>query len=339
LKSAFSLKEKSLKIRTAARPWNRREFFLAGVLGACGQMQPNRPPDPSQDPNCATDKENPDQSQLSLETRDGRCIRQAADDLSSKKRNEPTSREGNTGGTTANPSTPEEGNTTHSGRLNDLKVTFDVGHGFTESGWDTGAVAKTMIEYELNRISVKQATLELRSQGATVQVNDYSSSSLGKNLTQKGLAAGSCDLFVSVHHNAIDGLGSVQGTEVYFHTNGSFSDKRLAEELQQALLKNLWGNDQTKNRGIKSARFAILGSVPKSVGAACLTEAFFITHKDLDLSEAQVLSKKAGTGIAEAIGLYWTQKSVSLSLFGNAKSDWPITPFPEMASAAMRSEH
>ena len=224
--------------------------------------------------------------------------------------------------------------------LKNLKLTFDVGHGHTDEGWDPGAVSRSLVEYELNRIAVNEAAALMKSAGAIVKINDYSKGSTKRmTLQQKGLAAGDCNIFISVHHNAASSA-SAQGSEVYFHTSGSNSDKKLAQELQSALMKHLWKNDQNKNRGAKSSRLAILGAVPKNVPAACLTEAFFVTDTKLDLAKGQELSKKSAAAFFEGVKLYWKFRQTSLSLFGEDETlEWPIEPYPEEGNEEFREHH
>lgn len=225
---------------------------------------------------------------------------------------------------------PQSGDGPTATALAGFKLTLDVGHGSSPSGWDPGAVsaAKGLTEYELNLTEALMVAELMRTKGAQVKVNDYRRGSAGLTLKQRGNAAGGANIFVSIHHNSA-GNASAQGSEVLYERRGSYSDRALAAEIQKRLAAKVWQGNTSRNRGTKVRTLGVLEGVPKTVQASCLTEAFFISASDANKTSAEKWVKDAAAAIAEGVESYWLEKQLSLSLFGEDENDWPAEPFPE----------
>ncbi|MCA2960409.1 MAG: N-acetylmuramoyl-L-alanine amidase [Silvanigrellales bacterium] len=290
----------------------RRNFLLAALAGlatACKNKiegTAKLPPNPSCPPSAAG---------TVTFTRDGQCVQAPAQIDTPQTAPLPA----------LTPSSPPA----VAGTLSGLKVTLDVGHGAYDGGWESGAnnKAKGLVEYELNRDEALMVAELMRSKGAQVKVNDYKRGAKGLSLSQKGQAAGDANVFVSIHHNSAS--AAAQGTEVLYHTQGSNSDKALAGEIQKRMVTNIWNGDSSLNRGAKAHSLGVLGGVPKTVKACCLTEAFFISANDATKSSAQTWVKGAAKAIAEGIEAYWDSSQLSLSLYGEVADDYPPTPFEQ----------
>ena len=81
------------------------------------------------------------------------------------------------------------------------------------------------------------------------------------------------DLFISIHHNATGSnwVDNVTGTEVYWHTNGTQEDKKVAS----LLAPKLSAHTGLRNRGVKQEKFAVLGCK----ATAILCESGFMNSK------------------------------------------------------------
>ena len=171
-----------------------------------------------------------------------------------------------------------------------MKVTLEVGHGpFRDrngrKGFEKGAVGPSTTEYDEVLHMAAVAGEALGVLGYEVDILDPQ-----ETLTRIGQLSWGSDVMVSLHLNAFN--KKVQGTETLVHRAATQSDRILAGEIQNELLNALGLRD----RGVKSQGLAVLGSVPPSVGACCLTESFFI-----DSVPNATIVREWSTRAAEAI--------------------------------------
>lgn len=180
------------------------------------------------------------------------------------------------------------------------RVAIDVGHGsYAEDGggWEPGAVNPPIREWDLNRIAAKECAEKLRSLGAEVDVFQYDPGSNKLSLKQKGTCSKGHDVFVSIHHNSFTNP-NVQRSETLIHPNGTCEDEKLARSIEKRLVETC----QIGDGGVKRQELAVLSTVPSSVKACCLTEAFFITGSLPE--QADQLAKAEGDAIAQGIADY-----------------------------------
>lgn len=154
-----------------------------------------------------------------------------------------------------------------------MKIYIDAGHNY--SGYDTGATGNGLREQDVTfQISDKLNSL-LQNAGVAVKMSrDNLTDCLGTSLNSSLLArsneanAWGADLFISIHCNA--GGYNASGTETYCYNTGSEAYK-LAEQVQKSVV----GLCQTKDRGVKTANFAVLKNTKMP---AILVETAFITN-------------------------------------------------------------
>ena len=170
------------------------------------------------------------------------------------------------------------------------KVWLDAGHG----GNDPGALGSGLKEKDITLAITLKAGKELERHGVKVGYTRKNDKTV--NLNSRGPLANKygADVFVSIHTNAHN--SNAQGVETYSFPN-SKNGARLAKFIQDEVLK---AKLYTKNRGIKTANFAVLR---QSKMPAALIETAFITNKQ----DAQLLKNKQNefaTAIAKGILKY-----------------------------------
>lgn len=110
------------------------------------------------------------------------------------------------------------------------RIMIDPGHG----GSETGAVNKTTTEKAINLEVASLLKQLLETKGFVVGMTRFSDTavSLAERCNVSNLWKS--DLFVSIHHNAADGLA--KGYEIY-HCTGSDAGTRLAELISAEFIK------------------------------------------------------------------------------------------------------
>lgn len=180
-----------------------------------------------------------------------------------------------------------------------MKICIDPGH--NHSGWDTGALANTLREQDITyKIACSlQKKLEtygiqtvLTRQSATQNLGTSVQSSLKKRVEISNSQM--CDYFVSIHCNA----GGGTGTEVLVIKKGA-----KAEQLAEAVLKELTSRLALFSRGVKEANLLVLRATNCP---AILVETAFLDHpKDAKLlkSETEKFSEAIAAGILGFLGI------------------------------------
>lgn len=148
-----------------------------------------------------------------------------------------------------------------------MKFYIDAGHG----GTDCGAVGIGGIkEKDVNLAVAIYLRAELECQGHSVKMSR--TGDITKSLAERTAEANAygADNVISIHCNAFDD-SSANGTETYAYKQG-IKAAVLAKYVQAELVATLG----TKNRGVKTANFAMLRD---TVAPAILCEIAFITNK------------------------------------------------------------
>lgn len=172
------------------------------------------------------------------------------------------------------------------------KVFIDAGHG----GTDPGSLGYGYRESDLNLQVAKKVESKLKSKGIDVKMSR--SSDVYYSLSERANMANDygADAFVSIHQNSAQAK-SANGIETYYNRNKE-EDKPLSNDIQKQVISQTGA----KNRGVKSAGFAVL---VKSEMISSLVECGFISNE----SEVKKLSDsyyqdKLATGIADGIENY-----------------------------------
>lgn len=177
------------------------------------------------------------------------------------------------------------------------KVTLEVGHGpyrdrSGRTGFEKGAKGPNTWEYDEVVCMSDVVSRRLIALGHEVEILDPQ-----ETLTRIGSMSWGSDVMVSLHLNAFN--RRVQGTETLIHRAGTHEDMSLAAAIQSKLVEALHFRD----RGVRRQGLAVLGTVPPSVKACCLTESFFIDSMP-DAKTTRENAQKAALAIAAGIHAY-----------------------------------
>lgn len=177
------------------------------------------------------------------------------------------------------------------------RVMIDPGHGGDSN---PGCVYGDVLERDINlAISLKLRDI-LKTRGYTVDMTreDNTEISLGD---RPALAnERSCDVFVSVHQNAVENNDTTSGIETWYNEETNPYSKRLAQNIQDALIDATDAND----RGI--CPDTTLAVTRLSLMASCLVETGFLSSTE----ERALLSdgahqQKLAEAIADGIDAYF----------------------------------
>jgi N-acetylmuramoyl-L-alanine amidase len=209
-------------------------------------------------------------------------------------------------------STPTSGG---NGPLKGLLVTIDVGH--AKSGGDTSAVSGNINEHTQVRKQSEIIKTNLLNLGATVLVHAYDTATLSM-LAERGRKAAGSRCHISLHHNAFSNPAT-QGTEVLVDSRRGMkaNDMKLAGFVQSEMVRAIWGlepnSGSSKDRGLKDQSLSVLNNTPKSVEAAILTEAYFISGTGAS-QNFEEWSSKSAAAIAKGVEKWFlSQNSMSLA--------------------------
>ena len=188
------------------------------------------------------------------------------------------------------------------------KVILDAGHGYNTPGKRSPASMGTVVrEWSMNNAVCGHIQEILKDYNVDViRIDDVTgktdiplSSRVAKTNAQRP------DLFVSIHHNA----GGGTGVETYWHTYGSVADKKVAQIIQDNLVKQTG----MRNRGVKQASFAVLGC-NSSIPAVLVEGGFYDNHADFDYITTVKGQKAYAQAVADSIIQYLglTKKAVKV---------------------------
>ena len=172
------------------------------------------------------------------------------------------------------------------------RVFIDPGHG----GSDPGASGFGRRESDINLQVSLRLKSNLESKGIDVimsrTTDKYLSLEERANLANKSGA----HVFVSIHQNSFSSE-SANGIETYYHP-----DKTHYKELSTEIQNNAINETGAKNRGVKTANFAVVRLTDM---ASALVECGFITNKsESDKLASETYQDKLATGISTGIENY-----------------------------------
>lgn len=172
------------------------------------------------------------------------------------------------------------------------RVLIEVGHG----GDEFGAESQGIREYDLNWITARVAQQTLVNAGIQVTITDNNG-----ELYDIGRLSSGYDLFLSCHHNAMN--GKIQGAEVCVHkTKHDPEDVKFAAILATALAKEF----NITDRGVKSDRMlgVLSGSEDTNCKISVLMEPFFMDA--VPKVDMKNWSERAGLVAARTIIKYFS---------------------------------
>jgi N-acetylmuramoyl-L-alanine amidase len=181
-----------------------------------------------------------------------------------------------------------------------IKLAIDAGHGSNTTGKRTPPFTKDIDINKDGKTDIKKGSpykehyanvgiarllyQKLTSSGFTVIKTGWNDDDASNDpdtplsTRQQTIKKAGCDYSISIHFNAYgDGskFNSVNGVEVYIHSENSADSKKLAEYVVKELAK---GTTQ-KNRGVRSARLAMCNCNTMKTKASILCEIAFMTNK------------------------------------------------------------
>ncbi|MCL1903069.1 MAG: N-acetylmuramoyl-L-alanine amidase [Oscillospiraceae bacterium] len=179
--------------------------------------------------------------------------------------------------------------------LSGMNIVVDPGHGVTSSGFDPGAVGQ-IYEFDANIAVARKLCTKLRDLGAnaTMLATDatYYATKLRPDYARDLY---DCDLFISLHCNAVAG-SDARGTEVWYYT--PFSQplaSAISANVSSYFQKSVYSDGANKNRGDKYSYYLV--TIAQDFPSV-LVEMGFVTN----LEDAMALaSERHQSGIADAI--------------------------------------
>jgi N-acetylmuramoyl-L-alanine amidase len=177
------------------------------------------------------------------------------------------------------------------------RVIIDIGHGwYAETGrFDPGVVLPCGTnEYMLNATAGAACLRDLLAAGYAAEFVP-----LGLPLFERGRRAVDFDVFLSIHHNALNGLA--QGTEVCVHdSKATDADLKLAAAISKSVSAEL----KIKDRGILRSPLSVLSGARKSNARACVLSEGFFMDAPMPNSEIFRMAQLEGAVLARAIREY-----------------------------------
>lgn len=184
-------------------------------------------------------------------------------------------------------------------------LVLDAGHGLTTPGKQTMNGSKGVIkEWKMNDNVCNFIEEDLREYDVKIYRTDDRTGKTDISLKER---VNQCnkynpDLFISIHHNA----GGGTGTEVYYHTNGTAEDKKVANLLAPKLATKTG----MRNRGVKTEKWAVL----TCKATAILVEGGFMdTQSDYDIITSEEGQRAYAKAVVEMIVEYLNLKKVTSS--------------------------
>lgn len=182
-----------------------------------------------------------------------------------------------------------------------MKVFLDAGHG----GKDPGASGNGLIEKHI-ALSVALKTGNILKKH-NVEVSYSRTTDTFIELSNRANRANviNADVFVSLHTNAFSDINA-QGVETYSHT-GSTNGKILATNIHNSIIESKL---YTKNRGVKTANFAVLKNTKMP---AVLVELGFITNADdskILKSKQNEFAESIARGILSHLGIKYQEEKI-----------------------------
>ena len=182
-------------------------------------------------------------------------------------------------------------------------LVLDAGHSLNTSGKQTSNFQPYGIikEWSLNSDVCNLIENILKDYNVTIYRTDDKTGKTDVSLQDRVKRCNSYNpnLFVSIHHNAAS-VSTATGTEVFYHSQGTSEDKKIAGIIAPKLAYKTG----LKNRGVKNEKFTVLTC--KSTAILC--EGGFMTTKgDYDIITSdkgkRAYAESVAEGIIEYLGL------------------------------------
>ena len=196
-------------------------------------------------------------------------------------------------------------------------LVLDAGHGLNTAGKQTMNGSKGIIkEWTMNNNVCNKIADILKDYDVTIYRTDDTT---GKTDTALTTRVSKCngynpDLFVSIHHNA----GGGTGVEVYWHSQGTSEDKKIAS----IVAPKLSAQTGMKNRGVKQAAFTVL----TCKATAILVEGGFMdTQSDYEYICSETGQRAYAKAVADSVIEYLSLKKKTTTSSSNTTSSTSTT--------------
>lgn len=202
-------------------------------------------------------------------------------------------------------------------------LVLDAGHGNSTAGKQTlNGSAGVVKEWTLNNAVCNYIADILKDYDVTIHRTDDTSGKTDVSLSERVKRCNQYnpDLFISIHHNAHNSVwGEHSGTEVYYHTNGTAEDKKVAGLLAPKLASACG----VRNRGVKHAKFTVLTC---RATAILIEGGFMDSLNDYPIITSAKGQKAYAQAVAEVIIDYLklTKKKVSQSVTPSTKDSFLV---------------
>ncbi len=207
-----------------------------------------------------------------------------------------------------------------------IKVILDPGHG----GPDPGAVGPKGVQEKVITLQVAKKIQQYLKQACDVRLTREKDIALGQTVSQDLQARSDlanslkADLFVSIHCNSSD-KSNANGTEVFCYNLGG-DGEQLAKSIHRRLIPAI----NLKDRGVKTANFAVL---KQTIMPACLVELAFISNP---AEEALLINPdfqdNAALATAQGICDYF---GIGMPEQKTGKDDWKLKIIQEAREAGL----
>ncbi|MDT8858819.1 N-acetylmuramoyl-L-alanine amidase [Alkalihalobacillus sp. MEB130] len=191
-----------------------------------------------------------------------------------------------------------ESNNSSNSILNNRVIAIDPGHG----GRDPGAVGNGLQEKDIVLAVGLELEKKLKSAGAKPIMTRNRDVFIELNQRAKIANDAKADIFVSIHVNS--GPSGGHGTETWISASSASSkeSRDLAEKINKRLVEELG----TRDRGVKTANFAVLRETNMP---SVLVELGFITNSsDASLMKRSNFNERAANAIYKGIEDYYRSK-------------------------------
>lgn len=185
-------------------------------------------------------------------------------------------------------------------------LVLDAGHSLVTPGKQTMNGKYGVIkEWDLNNKVLLYVMEYLKDYAITIYRTDDSTGKTEIDLLErvKRCNAYGAILMISLHHNATPGA---TGVEVYWHTNGTSEDKKIASIVAPKLA----ASTGLRNRGVKQAKWTVL----TCKATAILVEGGFMdTQSDYEYICSEVGQRAYARAVADSVIEYLNLKKLTTS--------------------------
>lgn len=176
-------------------------------------------------------------------------------------------------------------------------IAIDAGHG----GTDPGASGNGLIEKEITLIVAKKVEQSLKKHGIDVFMVRTKDEGISLSDRVTRAKAAEVDALVSIHTNAF-GKESANGTETFYNTAALSTRVDESKQLATFIQKRVQAALDTRNRGVKTANFAVIRTPFPS---ALVELAFISNEEDAKKLGSVEYQQKAADAIARGIADYY----------------------------------